>query len=56
MLQSLLQLAERVDVVVLAQASMSRVLTRLEPNERERFLTSPRLAMVEVAQLFTREA
>lgn len=40
--------AGEVDVVVLAQASMARVLDRLPEHLRERFLTSPRLAMEQV--------
>ena len=42
---ALTRLAEEVDVVVLAQASMSRVLPRVPEALRERFLTSPRLGM-----------
>ncbi len=39
------------DRVVLAQASMARVLPRLPDGVRERFLTSPRLAMEQVRQV-----
>jgi Asp/Glu/hydantoin racemase len=42
---SLARLAGEVDVVVLAQASMARVLPALPPAVQGRFLTSPRLAM-----------
>jgi aspartate/glutamate racemase len=44
------ELAREVDVVVLAQASMARVLSRLPEAERDKFLTSPRLAMERVRQ------
>ena len=40
--------AGEADVVVLAQASMARVLDRLPEDVRGRFLTSPRLAMEQV--------
>lgn len=46
---ALLELANRVDVVVLAQASMARVLPRLPLDLRDKFLTSPRLGMARVA-------
>jgi Asp/Glu/hydantoin racemase len=46
----LLELAPRVDCVVLAQASMARVLSQLPEAQRETFLTSPRLAMVQVQE------
>lgn len=42
---ALRELAAVTDRVVLAQASMARVLERLAPEERGRFLTSPRLGM-----------
>jgi Asp/Glu/hydantoin racemase len=46
------QLAERVDVVVLAQASTARVLAMLEPNAMGApVLSSPHLALREVAAL-----
>jgi Asp/Glu/hydantoin racemase len=38
-------LAQAVDVVVLAQASMARVLPRLAEGDRKRVLTSPRLGV-----------
>jgi hypothetical protein len=41
-------LAERVDAVVLAQASMARVLPRLPEELQGKFYTSPRLAMLQV--------
>jgi Asp/Glu/hydantoin racemase len=46
----LLELAPQVDCVVLAQASMARVLPQLPETQREKFLTSPRLAMEQVRQ------
>ncbi len=42
---ALANLAAETDVVVLAQASMARVLPRLPEAEREKFLTSPRPGM-----------
>jgi Asp/Glu/hydantoin racemase len=44
----LLELAPQVDCVVLAQASMARVLPQLPEAQREKFLTSPRMAMEQV--------
>ena len=38
-------LVDQVDVVVLAQASMARVVATLPPPMQERFLSSPRLGM-----------
>ena len=46
----LLELAPQVDCVVLAQASMARVLPQLPEAQREKFLTSPRLAMEQVRE------
>jgi Asp/Glu/hydantoin racemase len=46
----LLELAPQVDCVVLAQASMARVLPQLPETVREKFLTSPRLAMEQVRE------
>lgn len=43
--EALSGLARQVDVVVLAQASMARVLPRLPEALQDSFLTSPRLAM-----------
>lgn len=43
--EALSELAGEVDIVVLAQASMARVLPALPPALQEKFLTSPRLAM-----------
>jgi Asp/Glu/hydantoin racemase len=46
----LAELAPKVDVVVLAQASMARVLPRLPQEQREKCLASPPLAMERVRQ------
>lgn len=43
-------LAPTVDCVVLAQASMARVLPQLPAEERDKFLTSPPLAMAQVRE------
>jgi len=52
---ALLTLAGRCDVVVLAQASMARVVEALPEAARDRFLSSPRLGM-ELARERLREA
>jgi aspartate/glutamate racemase len=44
----LVKLAEDVDVVVLAQASMARVIPMLPPELQDKILTSPRLGMERV--------
>lgn len=46
-------LAARVDMVVLAQASMARVLPELSGALREKFLTSPRLGMARVRDVLS---
>lgn len=46
--EALEALAERVDTVVLAQASMARVLPKLPRALHDKFLTSPRLGMARV--------
>ncbi len=51
--ENLRQLAARVDVAVLAQASMARVLPSLEPQLRQKFLTSPRSGLQQVARILT---
>lgn len=51
--EALAELAERCDVVVLAQASMARVLPSLDPAVRDRFLTSPRLGMERVRSVLS---
>lgn len=56
LVDALTRLAEEVDVVVLAQASMSRVLPRVPEALRERFLTSPRLGMEAVKQALEKSA
>jgi hypothetical protein len=45
--EDLRRLAEKVDIAVLAQASMARVLPSLDPLLREKFLTSPRSGMLQ---------
>ncbi len=49
--QTLDQLAGKVDIAVLAQASMARVLPSLSPEKREKFLSSPRSGMQRLAQV-----
>ncbi|MBM7582345.1 Asp/Glu/hydantoin racemase [Caldicoprobacter guelmensis] len=44
-------LAQKVDVVVLAQASMARVLDRLPDEIKDKFLTSPRLGIIKVRDI-----
>jgi len=48
LVETLSALAQQVDLIVLAQASMARVLPRLSPAVQDRVLTSPRLAMIAV--------
>jgi Asp/Glu/hydantoin racemase len=45
---TLLELVKDVDVVVLAQASMARVIPNLPADVQDKFLTSPRLGMERV--------
>ncbi|WNQ09104.1 aspartate/glutamate racemase family protein [Paenibacillus aurantius] len=47
----LAKLAADTDVVVLAQASMARVLSKLPEKDRSRFLSSPRSGMERVKQV-----
>ena len=47
---ALKQLSQQVDVIVLAQASMARVLPRLSEAAQGKVLTSPRLGMMAVQQ------
>ncbi len=55
--EGLLDLSRRVDVVVLAQASMARVLAQIPESERVcPFLTSPSLAMEQVAAILRDES
>jgi aspartate/glutamate racemase len=51
LLAALTQAAAGADVVVLAQASMARVLPQLPEAQQARFLTSPRLAMERLGAL-----
>lgn len=53
LVESLTALAQKVDVIVLAQASMARVLPRLPPDVQGRVLTSPRLAMKAVQAMLS---
>lgn len=53
LLAALSALAREVDVVVLAQVSMARVLPRLTDAERAQCLTSPRLGLEAVRQALT---
>lgn len=48
LVEKLQDLARRADVIVLAQASMARVLSAIPEAEREKFMSSPRLAMERV--------
>jgi Asp/Glu/hydantoin racemase len=48
LVEKLHELASTRDIVVLAQASMARVLPRLSPAEQDKILVSPRLAMERV--------
>src|SRR5215208_6058153 len=48
LVEILKDLARTMDVVVLAQASMARVLPRLSASDQEKILVSPRLAMERV--------
>jgi len=48
LVEKLRELAHSVDVVVLAQASMARVLPGLSAAEQSKFMSSPRLAMERV--------
>ena len=51
LVEKLGELAQVTDAVVLAQASMARVLPRLSASERDKFLVSPRLAMEQVKKI-----
>jgi Asp/Glu/hydantoin racemase len=48
LVEKLGELAQTVDIVVLAQASMARVLPRLSEADQDKILVSPRLAMERV--------
>ena len=49
-------LAETVDVVVLAQASMARVVETLPEEQRRKILSSPRLGMQQVQQVLQKRS
>ena len=51
LVENLQKLAQTADVVVLAQASMARVLPRLSAADQEKILVSPRLAMGRVKRV-----
>lgn len=53
---ALAELAPKVDVVVLAQASMARVLPRLSQDQQDKCLSSPPLAMERVRQVLEEHA
>jgi len=53
LVEKLQELARAVDVVVLAQASMARVLPRLSAADQDKILVSPRLAMERVKNVMT---
>ena len=56
LVEALTKLAADVDVVVLAQVSMARVLPRVPEALREKFLTSPRLGMEAVKNALESQA
>lgn len=49
--EALMQLLEEVEIIVLAQASMARITATFPANQRERFLSSPRLGIEAVRDL-----
>lgn len=51
--ETLRKLAADTDIVVLAQASMARVVERFSPDERELFQTSPELGMKRVREMIS---
>ena len=51
LVEKLGELAGSMDVIVLAQASMARVLPRLSASDQDKILVSPRLAMERVKNL-----
>jgi Asp/Glu/hydantoin racemase len=53
LVEKLEELARTVNVVVLAQASMARVLPRLSAADQDKILVSPRLAMERVQNVVT---
>lgn len=56
LLDVLAKLAQNVDVVVLAQASMARVIQRLPEAEQAKFLSSPRLGMERVRDVMAQKS
>ena len=53
LVEKLQDLASTVDIIVLAQASMARVLPRLSAADQDKILVSPRLAMERVKNVVT---
>jgi len=53
LIEKLRELASTADVVVLAQASMARVLPSLSTIEQDKFLSSPRFAMEQVKNVLS---
>ena len=53
LIEKLRELARAADVVVLAQASMARVLPSLSTAEQDKFLSSPRFAMEQVKNVLS---
>lgn len=49
--KALSEIAEEVDIVVLAQASMARVVSTLPKEQQKKFISSPELGMDRVRQL-----
>jgi aspartate/glutamate racemase len=52
-LQGLAELATQTEIIVLAQASMARVLNQLPAADAARFLTSPRLGLQQVRKVLS---
>ncbi|MBX3062735.1 MAG: aspartate/glutamate racemase family protein [Anaerolineae bacterium] len=55
LIDALTQLSTRVDVIVLAQASMARVIPSLQAEIQEKVLTSPRLSIERVKAVMSAE-
>jgi Asp/Glu/hydantoin racemase len=53
--EALTELADKVDVVVLAQASMARVVATLPEQIQDKFLSSPRLGMERMKRILETE-
>jgi Asp/Glu/hydantoin racemase len=53
LLKGLAEFAAQVEIIVLAQASMARVLTQLPAADSARFLTSPRLGLEQVRKVLS---